>query len=64
MKLTTKLMLALSLALALFGIAYAQATKPPQPAPQVSMSNGRYQLVMSTLAGKNTFLVDTQNGRV
>jgi hypothetical protein len=63
MNLTTKLTLALSLALTLLGIAYAQVAKPPQAATP-SSANGRYQIVMSTLSGKNTFMVDTQTGRV
>jgi hypothetical protein len=45
------------------GIAYSQSSKPPQPAIQ-SGTNGRYQIVMNPEFARNTFLLDTQTGKI
>lgn len=44
------------------GRAFAES---PQPKPQVSSGgNGRYQIVINTSIRADTFLLDTQTGRV
>jgi hypothetical protein len=65
MTLTSRISLALFLVI--LGIAYAQNTRPPATpttAPVVSSASGRYQIVMSTTIGANTFMLDTQTGKV
>lgn len=53
-------------ALALLGIAYAQSTRPSLPNPQLqtAANGGRFQIVMSAVTARNTFLLDTQTGKV
>ncbi len=64
MNLTTKLTLAFSLGLALLGIAYAQTAKPSPPQASTGTTNGRYQIVTSPVTARNTFMLDTQTGKV
>ncbi|HTS48294.1 MAG TPA: hypothetical protein VMH05_10150 [Bryobacteraceae bacterium] len=45
------------------GVGYSQNSKPAQPIIQ-SGTNGRYQIVMNPEFARNTFLVDTQVGKV
>jgi hypothetical protein len=67
MKLTT---ISLALLLCLLGIVYAQNARPAAPqviqsSAQVPTGNaGRYQIVMSSLARADAFLLDTQTGKV
>jgi len=67
MKLTTKLSLALVICLGIvLGVAYAQTKAPAAQAPQASAQSqaGRYQIVTSPVLARNTFLLDTQTGRI
>jgi hypothetical protein len=64
MKPTTLLVVLL---LAVIGLVYAQTARAPlpQPVPQPTVSNsGRYQIIFSPHLRADTFLVDTQTGKV
>ena len=66
MKLTPKLFVAFIICLGVvLGIAYAQTKAPAPPAPAVQASpQGRYQIVFSQHVRADTFLLDTQTGKV
>ena len=63
MKLTTKLSIASIICLGiLLGIAYAQTNSTQ--VPQSQAISGRYQIITSPVVARNTFLLDTQTGKI